>query len=83
MSGQILTRPSPTRVPSRRCRPSGNPQQVELFADVPPMSVMQTPVWQELPMDIRTSLTGLLTRLLRDHTQASSDVSSTEINHNL
>jgi hypothetical protein len=44
---------------------------------------IQTPVWQELPNEIRTSLTSLLTRLLLDHAQASGAVSPTEINHDL
>jgi hypothetical protein len=44
---------------------------------------IQTPVWQELPNEIGTSLTSLLTRLLLDHAQASGAVSPTEINHDL
>ena len=83
MTKQILARPSPTRAQSRRHRPSGDPQQIDLFADVPPILAMQTPVWQELPQEIRTYVTDLLTRLLLDHTQGSNIASLTEINHDL
>jgi hypothetical protein len=83
MTKQILARPSPTRGPRRRRQPSGDPQQIDLFADVPPISATQTPVWLELPKEIRTTLTGLLTRLLLDHTQVSRNVSPTEINRDL
>ncbi len=83
MTKRILARPSPTWAQSRRRRPSGDPQQIDLFADVPPISAMQTPVWQELPQEIRTSVTDLLTRLLLDHTQGSKIASPTEIDHDL
>ena len=83
MTKRILARPSPTPAPSRRRRPSGDPEQIDLFANVPPISAMQTSVRQELQKEIRTSLTGLLTRLLLDHTQVSSMVSPKEINHDL
>ncbi len=83
MTRQILARPSPTRAPRRKRRPSGDLQQIDLFAEVLPISAMQTPVWQELPKEVRRSLTGLLTRLLLDHTQVSRNVSPTEISHDL
>jgi hypothetical protein len=83
MTKQIQARPSPTKVPSRGRRPSGDPQQTDLFADLSPVSARQTPVWQELPKEIRTFLTGLLTRLLLDHTPVSRNVSPTEITHDL
>jgi hypothetical protein len=68
MTMRILARPSPTPAQGRRRRPSGDPQQIDLFAEVPPILLMQTPVWQELPNEIRISLTSLLTRLLLDYT---------------
>jgi hypothetical protein len=83
MTMRILARPSPTPAQSRRRRPSGDPQQIDLFAEVPLILPIQTPVWQELPNEIRTSLTSLLARLLLDHAQASGAVSPTEINHDL
>jgi hypothetical protein len=83
MTKRILSRPSPTPAQNRRCRPSGDLQQIDLFGDVSPISPMQTPAWQELPKEIRTSLTSLLARLLLDHAQASSAVSPTEINYDL
>jgi len=83
MTTRILARPSPIPTQSRRRRPSGDPQQIDLFAEVPLILPIQTPLWQELPNEIRTSLTSLLTRLLLDYAQASGGVSSTEINHDL
>jgi len=82
MTNRILSRPSSTSAPSRRRRPKGDPQQqIDMFGDVPSTSPMQTPAWQELPKEIRTSLTSLLARLLLDHAQASGSVSPTEISH--
>jgi hypothetical protein len=83
MAKRISARPSPTPALSRRRRPSGDRQQIDLFPDVPPISPIQMPVWQELPKEIRTSLIDLLTRLLLDHTHVSRIASPTEINHDL
>jgi hypothetical protein len=83
MTMRILARPSPTPAQGRRRGLSGDPQQIDLFAEVPLILPIQTPLWQELPNEIRTSLTRLLARLLLDHAQASSAVSPTEIDHDL
>jgi hypothetical protein len=77
MTKRKLSRPSPIAAQSRRRRASGDAQQIDLFSDASPTSPMQTPAWQELPKEIRTSLTSLLARLLLDHAQASSAVSRT------
>jgi hypothetical protein len=84
MTKRILSRPSPTSAQSQRRRPNCDPQQqIDLFSDVPSISPMQTPAWQELPREIRTSLTSLLARLLLDHAQASGAAAPMEINHDL
>ncbi len=51
MAERISARPSPTPALSRRRRPSGDRQQIDLFPDVPPISPIQMPVWQELPKE--------------------------------
>jgi hypothetical protein len=82
MTKRILARPSPTPAQIRGRQPNGDPQQIDLFAEVPPISPMPTPMWQELPKEIRASLTNLLTQLLLDHTQ-SGMVSPAEIKHDV
>jgi len=44
---------------------------------------IQTPVWQELPNEIRASVTSLLTQLLLDHARANGAVSPGETDHDL
>ena len=61
----------------------GDPQQIDLFAEVPLILPIQTPGWQELPNEIRASVTSLLTQLLLDHARANGAVSPGETHHDL
>jgi hypothetical protein len=52
-------------MPMRR-RPT--PQQLELFASPSDADLVPTPHWQTLPEEVRVTLTGLMVRLILDHT---------------
>jgi hypothetical protein len=41
------------------------------------------PAWRELPEEARRALTGLMVRLMLEHTQADSVVSNREVGHDL
>lgn len=41
--------------------------QLELFPDIRPTPVAQTPPWQSLPGDTRQTLTRLMARLIAEH----------------
>jgi hypothetical protein len=82
MTTPIMARPLPTQTQNRRRRPSGAPQQIDLFAELPSTLPPQIPLWQQLPNEIRASLTSLLARLLLDYAQAGG-ISPTETNHDL
>ena len=53
-------------------------QQSDLFDDV---TSTQTPAWQDLPEETRTTLTGLMMRLILEHAQISSPTLQTEAGH--
>jgi hypothetical protein len=55
---------------------SGSPQQIDLFNGVTP-----TPAWQDLSTEARTTLTGLMTRLILEHARISSAALRTETGH--
>ena len=83
MTRRISSQPSATPAAGRRFRPSGGPQQIDLFGNASSISPMKTPAWQELPEETRSALTSLLARLLLEHAQASRAVSQTEASHDL
>jgi hypothetical protein len=81
MTMRIMRPPSPAR--SRGRRRGRDSQQITLFAEVPLILPIQTPGWQELPNEIRASVTSLLTQLLLDHARANGAVSPGETDHDL
>ena len=83
MTQRISSQPSATPAAGRRFRPSGGPQQIDLFGDGSPISPVKTPAWRELPEETRSTLTSLLARLILEHAQASSAVSQTEVSYDL
>jgi hypothetical protein len=44
---------------------------MDLFAGDPQKAIGETPVWSELPTEVRTTLTSLITRLLVQHADKS------------
>ena len=83
MTQWISSQPSATPAGGRRFRPSGGPQQIDLFGDASSISPLKTPAWRELPEETRSTLTSLLARLFLEHAQASRAVSQTEVSHDL
>jgi len=55
-------------MPMRR-RPT--PQQLELFAHPSDADLAPAPHWQTLPEEARVTLTGLMVRLILDHTDGA------------
>jgi hypothetical protein len=41
------------------------------------------PAWRDLPEEVRRALTGLMMRLILEHTQADSVVVNREVGHDL
>ena len=58
------------------------PQQLDLFGGDRPRALVDTPTWPELPAEIRATLTGLIVRLILEHTGASAG-SPREAGHDL
>jgi hypothetical protein len=70
--------PSAMPTERRRLRQSDRCQQIDLFAGGTPT---QTPVWRDLPVEARDTLTALMARLILEHAQISSAASPTEAGH--
>jgi hypothetical protein len=69
----------PPTMPAERQRlHSGGPQQIDLFNGVTPTP---TPAWQDLPTEARTTVTGLMTRVILEHARISSATLRTETGH--
>lgn len=69
------------QVPSterRRLQQSDRSQQTDLFDGV---TSTQTPAWRDLPEETRSTLTGLLARLILEHARISSPALRTESGH--
>jgi hypothetical protein len=45
--------------------------QMDLFAGDPQKAIDDRPVWSELPTEVQTTLTSLITRLLMQHADKS------------
>ena len=56
----------------RRGNLPGPAQQLDLFGDDRPRTIVDTPAWPELPAETRAMLTGLMARLILEHAQISS-----------
>ena len=72
--------PCQTKPPPARRRA---PQQIDLFAEEPRGRTGSLPAWSTLPVDIQTSLTELITRLLLEHADQNRISSMTEAGHDL
>jgi len=59
------------------------PQQIDLFAGEPQNAIGNMPTWSTLPTDIQAALTGLITRLILGHANASRIASTSETDHDL
>jgi hypothetical protein len=49
----------------------GPAQQLDLFGDDRPSTIVDTPAWPELPAETRATLTGLMARLILEHADGS------------
>ena len=45
----------------------GGPRQVDLFGESRPKSAGDTPTWSVLPVEVRSELIELITRLILEH----------------
>ena len=61
----------------------GPAQQLDLFVDDRPRTIVDTPAWPELPAETRATLTGLMVRLILEHAGASRAGSPPEAGHDL
>ena len=64
----------------RRLLENAAARQSDLFSEP---SRMPMPAWWDLPEGVRRALTGLIMRLILEHTQADSVVVSREVGHDL
>ena len=75
----------PVRRTERRMKRMGNlpglAQQLDLFGDDRPRTIVDTPAWPELPAETRATLTGLMARLILEHARSSSPALRTEGDH--
>jgi hypothetical protein len=62
----------------RRLHQGDGSQQIDLFNGVTPT---ETPAWRDLPEETRSTLTGLMARLILEHAQVSSPALRTEGSH--
>ena len=72
--------PPATPAARRTPRRNGSPRQIDLFDGA---SLMDAPVWRELPEETRGALTRLMARLILEHAQANGAVWRTEASHDL
>jgi len=70
----------PHHTKQRQARRSA-PLQIDLFAGDPQKAIGEVPVWSGLPTEIRAALTGLMTRLLIEHTDKNGAGSTMENGH--
>ncbi|HJY49166.1 MAG TPA: hypothetical protein VJ349_11115, partial [Stellaceae bacterium] len=61
----------------------GPAQQLDLFSDDRPGTIVDTPAWPELPAETRATLTGLMARLIIEHADGSRAGSTREASHDL
>jgi len=61
----------------------GAPQQIDLFAGEPQRMVGDMPAWSTLPMEARSALTDLMTRLILEHADKSGIDPTAEAGHDL
>ena len=61
----------------------GPSQQLDLFGGDRPRAIVDTPGWPELPAETRTTLTGLMVRLILEHAGANRPGSPREAGHDL
>src|ERR1700731_2727794 len=77
----------PVRRTERRMKRMGNllgpAQQLDLFGDNRPSTIVDTPAWPELPAETRAPLTGLMGRLILEHADGSRGGSTREAGHDL
>ena len=77
----------PVRRTKRRMKRMGNlpgpEQQLDLFDDDRPRTIVDTPAWPELPAETRATLTGLMARLILEHADGSRAGSTREAGHDL
>ena len=76
----------PVRRTERRMKRMGNlpglaQQQLDLFGDDRPRTIVDTPAWPELPAETRATLTGLMARLILEHADGSRAGSTREAGH--
>ena len=62
---------------------AGPAQQLDLFDDDRPTTIVGTPAWPELPAETRATLTGLMARLILKHADGSRAGSTREAGHDL
>ena len=76
----------PVRRTERRMKRMGNlpgpAQQLDLFGDDRPRTIVDTPAWPDLPAT-RATLTGLMARLIIEHADGSRAGSTREASHDL
>ena len=59
------------------------PQQIDLFAAETQTTIGSMPAWSELPTEIQTALTSLITRLILEHADKSQIGPMAEVGHDL
>ena len=67
-----------TSTERRRLQQSDCSQQIDLFDGATPT---QTPAWRDLPEETRSTLTGLLARLILEHARIGTPAVRTEDSH--
>jgi hypothetical protein len=73
--------PLPAILPKgRRLLENDAARQSDLFSEP---SRTQMPAWRDLPEEVRRALTGLMMRLILEHTQADGVVVNREVGHDL
>ena len=61
----------------------GPAQQLDLFGEDRPRTIVDTPAWPDLPAETRATLTGLMARLIIEHADGSRAGSTREASHDL
>ena len=61
----------------------GPAQQLDLFGGDRPRVIVATPMWRELPLETRATLTDLMVQLILGHAGANRSASPREAGHHL
>ena len=94
VSGVSRTSPDQNRRQAHACQQKGMPDQAGEPSAGPraaarpvwrrsPQGIVATPMWRELPLETRVTLTGLMVQLIRGHAGANRSGSPREADHDL